>query len=49
MKKSEFDLFDLIEKHMIQFGLLPEHGSDSDEDIDIDDASDEPIKKELQN
>jgi len=49
MKKIEFDLLDLIEKHMIQFGLLPEHGSNCNEDIDIDVTSNAPTEKEIQN
>ncbi len=49
MKKLEFDLLELIEKHMIEFGLLPEHGSNSQEDIDTKSASDEPTEKKIQN
>jgi len=49
MKKLEFDLLDLIEKHMIEFGLLPEHGCNCNEDIDIKSTSDESTEKKMQN
>lgn len=34
---------------MIEFGLLPEHGSNIEEDIDIKSTSDESTEKNIQN
>lgn len=39
MKKIEQEFLELIESHMIQFGLLPEHGSNVDEDIDNEETT----------